>query len=169
MSKSELLCPRIKFRVVMVIIIPSDEEGQERSLEDKKEVAVFVEKEDLKVLEILKKKKRTNIKKIFKGMWPRNKDVLRLIPKTRKFISDSVEDQTEQVLNNICEILKASGASYSSVVKTTIMLAGLKDFKKVNEIYAKYFPSPAPTHSTYQIAALPMDARIEIECIAALQ
>ncbi|XP_034679580.1 reactive Intermediate Deaminase A, chloroplastic [Vitis riparia] len=94
--------------------------------------------------------------------------VLGLIPETGKFISDNVEDQTEQVLKNMGEILKASGASYSSVVKTTIMLADLKDFKKVNEIYAKYFHAPAPARSTYQVAALPLDARIEIECIAAL-
>ncbi|RVW40258.1 Reactive Intermediate Deaminase A, chloroplastic [Vitis vinifera] len=102
--------------------------------------------------------------------------VLGLIPETGKFISDNVEDQTEQdstafvldVLKNMGEILKASGASYSSVVKTTIMLADLKDFKKVNEIYAKYFHAAAPARSTYQVAALPLDARIEIECIAAL-
>lgn len=94
--------------------------------------------------------------------------VLGLVPETGKFVSDSVEDQTEQVLKNMGEILKASGASYSSVVKTTIMLADLKDFKQVNEIYAKYFPSPAPARSTYQVAALPLDARIEIECIASL-
>ncbi|KAL4324800.1 hypothetical protein GQ457_11G012800 [Hibiscus cannabinus] len=95
--------------------------------------------------------------------------VLGLIPETGKFISDSVEDQTEQVLKNMGEILKASGADHSSVVKTTIMLADLKDFKKVNEIYSKYFPSPAPARSTYQVAALPLDAKIEIECIAALK
>ncbi|XP_058072466.1 reactive Intermediate Deaminase A, chloroplastic [Magnolia sinica] len=94
--------------------------------------------------------------------------VLGLVPETGKFISDGVEEQTEQVLKNIGEILQASGISYSAVVKTTIMLADLKDFKKVNEIYAKYFPSPAPARATYQVAALPMDARIEIECIAAL-
>ncbi|KDP39129.1 hypothetical protein JCGZ_00886 [Jatropha curcas] len=94
--------------------------------------------------------------------------VLGLIPETGKFISDSVEDQTEQLLKNMGEILKASGADYSSVVKTTIMLADLKDFKKVNEIYAKYFPAPFPSRSTYQVAALPMDAKIEIECIAQL-
>lgn len=92
--------------------------------------------------------------------------VLGLIPETGKFVSDNVEEQTEQVLKNMGEILKASGANYSSVVKTTIMLADLKDFKKVNEIYAKYFPAPAPARSTYQVAALPLDARIEIECIA---
>ncbi|XP_076924255.1 reactive Intermediate Deaminase A, chloroplastic-like [Bidens hawaiensis] len=94
--------------------------------------------------------------------------VLGLIPETGKFVSDSVEDQTEQVMKNMGEILKASGASYSSVVKTTIMLADLKDFKKVNEIYAKYFPAPEPARSTYQVAALPLDAKIEIECIAVL-
>ncbi|XP_057464891.1 reactive Intermediate Deaminase A, chloroplastic [Actinidia eriantha] len=94
--------------------------------------------------------------------------VLGLIPETGQFVSDSVDDQTEQVLKNMGEILKASGANYSSVVKTTIMLADLNDFKKVNEIYAKYFPSPAPARSTYQVAALPLNARIEIECIAAL-
>ncbi|XP_015898337.2 reactive Intermediate Deaminase A, chloroplastic [Ziziphus jujuba] len=94
--------------------------------------------------------------------------VLGLIPETGKFVSDNVEDQTEQVLKNMGEILKAGGAGYSSVVKTTIMLADLKDFKKVNEIYAKYFPSPAPARSTYQVAALPLDAKIEIECIASL-
>ncbi|XP_043689227.1 reactive Intermediate Deaminase A, chloroplastic-like isoform X1 [Telopea speciosissima] len=94
--------------------------------------------------------------------------VLGLVPETGKFIADGVEEQTEQVLKNMGEILKASGASYSSVVKTTIMLADLNDFKKVNEIYGKYFPSPAPARSTYQVAALPLNARIEIECIAAL-
>ncbi|XP_021755754.1 reactive Intermediate Deaminase A, chloroplastic-like [Chenopodium quinoa] len=94
--------------------------------------------------------------------------VLGLVPETGKFVSENVEEQTEQVLKNMGEILKASGASYSSVVKTTIMLSDLKDFKKVNEIYAKYFSSVPPARSTYQVAALPLDARIEIECIAAL-
>ncbi|XP_022768056.1 reactive Intermediate Deaminase A, chloroplastic-like [Durio zibethinus] len=95
--------------------------------------------------------------------------VLGLIPQIGKFISHSVEDQAEHVLKNMGEILKASGANYSSMVKITIMLADLKDFKKINEIYAKYFPSLAPTRSTYQVAALPLDAKIEIECIAALK
>ncbi|KAL8505193.1 hypothetical protein ACS0TY_016420 [Phlomoides rotata] len=51
------------------------------------------------------------------------------------------------------------------------MLADMKDFKKVIEIYGKYFPAPAPApaRSTYQVATLPLDARIEIECIATLQ
>ncbi|GKB68584.1 transcription factor VOZ1-like protein isoform X1, partial [Tanacetum coccineum] len=57
---------------------------------------------------------------------------------TGKFVSENVKEQTEQVMKNMGEILKASGTTCSSVVKTIIMLANLKDFKKVNEIYAKY-------------------------------
>ncbi|KAK9089696.1 hypothetical protein Scep_028778 [Stephania cephalantha] len=94
--------------------------------------------------------------------------VLGLVPETGKFPSDGVEEQTEQLLKNMGEILKASGANYSSVVKTTILLADMKDFKQVNEIYARYFPPPSPARATYQVAALPMNAKIEIECIAAL-
>lgn len=62
---------------------------------------------------------------------------LGLIPETGELISDNVEDQTEQALKNIGEILKAGGVSYSAAVKTTIMLADLGDFQKVNAIYAK--------------------------------
>ncbi|MCD7449876.1 hypothetical protein HAX54_001919 [Datura stramonium] len=85
----------------------------------------------------------------------------------RSYSRESVEDQTEQVLKNIGRCLKQV-VCFSSVVKTTILLADLNDFKKVNEIYAKYFQSPAPARATYQVAALPMNARIEVECIAAL-
>ncbi|KAL2609501.1 hypothetical protein R1flu_028074 [Riccia fluitans] len=92
--------------------------------------------------------------------------ILGLDPSTGKFVSESVDGQTEQIMKNMGEILKAGGANYESVVKTTIMLADLADFKTVNEIYAKYFPAPAPARSTYQVAALPLNARIEIECIA---
>ncbi|GAA0159842.1 deaminase [Lithospermum erythrorhizon] len=79
-------------------------------------------------------------------------------------------------MKNMGEILKVSGVSYSSVVKTTIMysfptlclLADLNDLKKVNQIYGKYFPSPPPARSTYQVAALPLNAKVEIESIAIL-
>ncbi|XP_006346215.1 reactive Intermediate Deaminase A, chloroplastic [Solanum tuberosum] len=91
---------------------------------------------------------------------------LGLIPETGVLISDNVEDQTEQALKNIGEILKAGGVSYSAAVKTTIMLADLGDFQKVNAIYAKYFPDPAPARSTFQAAGLPLNAKIEIDCIA---
>ncbi|XP_011627597.1 reactive Intermediate Deaminase A, chloroplastic isoform X1 [Amborella trichopoda] len=90
------------------------------------------------------------------------------VPETGKLISDSIEEQTEQTLKNIGEVLKASGASYSSVVKATVLLADIKDFNTVNKIYAKYFLAPYPARTCYQAAALPVGAKVEIECIAAL-
>ncbi|CAM6084717.1 unnamed protein product [Calypogeia fissa] len=95
--------------------------------------------------------------------------ILGLVPETGKFASEEVEGQTEQIMKNMGEILKAGGASYESVVKTTIMLADLADFQAVNKIYAQFFPGAAPARSTYQVAALPLNARIEIECIATVQ
>ncbi|KAG6689662.1 hypothetical protein I3842_11G186400 [Carya illinoinensis] len=89
------------------------------------------------------------------------------IKANNSFFVSGVLGLVPEVLKNMGEILKAGGASYASVVKTTIMLADLNDFKKVNEIYAKYFPSPAPARSTFEVAALPLGAKIEIECIAA--
>ena len=94
--------------------------------------------------------------------------VLGLCPKTGEVISDDVEEQAEQVMKNIGEILKAAGGSYSSVVKTTILLADIKDFAKVNKIYAKYTPSPCPARTTYQAAALPLGVKIMIDAIATL-
>ncbi|ERN17318.1 reactive Intermediate Deaminase A, chloroplastic isoform X2 [Amborella trichopoda] len=61
-----------------------------------------------------------------------------LVPETGKLISDGIVEQTEQALKNIGELLKASGANYSSVVKATVWLADIKDFNTVNEIYAKW-------------------------------
>eukprot|EP00850_Spirogloea_muscicola_P023626 SM000373S13608 [mRNA] locus=s373:20522:21592:+ [translate_table: standard] len=94
--------------------------------------------------------------------------VLGLVPETMKFAGESTGAQTEQLMTNMGHILKAGGSDYASVVKTTIMLADLADFKIVNEIYGKYFPAPAPARSTYQVAALPLGARVEIECIASI-
>ncbi|KAL0550067.1 hypothetical protein IC582_014565 [Cucumis melo] len=94
---------------------------------------------------------------------------LGLIPKTGELISDDVGEQTEQALKNVGAILRAGGADYDRVVKTTIMLANVADFTLVNEIYAKYFPnSPAPARSTFAAGALPKNAKIEIDAIAVL-
>ncbi|CAI7869335.1 unnamed protein product [Closterium sp. NIES-53] len=95
--------------------------------------------------------------------------VLGLVPETMKFAGETVEEQTEQLMKNMGAILRAGGADFDSVVKTTIMLADLADFGTVNKIYATYFPAPAPARSTYQVAALPLNARIEIECIALIK
>jgi reactive intermediate/imine deaminase len=91
-----------------------------------------------------------------------------LVPETMKFADDTVETQTEQVMKNMGEILKAAGADWSDVVKTTILLADIADFGKVNPIYGKYFPENPPARATFAVRDLPIGARVEIDCIAVL-
>ena len=78
----------------------------------------------------------------------------------------SIEEETKQVLANVSEVLKAGGADFSSVIKTTIFLTDMNDFAKVNEIYGATLGDTKPARSTVAVAALPKGARIEIECIA---
>ena len=76
-----------------------------------------------------------------------------------------IENQTHQVCNNLKEVLKQAWFSLENVVKTTIFLANMDDFKKVNEIYWQYFEHK-PARSTVQVAKLPLGALVEIEVIA---
>lgn len=89
-----------------------------------------------------------------------------LDPVTQAMIEGDVAAQTRQVLSNIHAVLKAAGASFDHVVKTTIFLADLGDFTTVNAIYAERFSGNPPARSTVQAARLPRDARVEIEVIA---
>ncbi|GAQ82368.1 putative endoribonuclease [Klebsormidium nitens] len=95
--------------------------------------------------------------------------ILGLIPETGKFAGETIAEQAEQVMKNMGEILKAGGCDYSNVVKTTILLADLADFQTVNGIYGKHFPENPPARSTFQVARLPLDARLEVEAIAIVQ
>jgi 2-iminobutanoate/2-iminopropanoate deaminase len=77
--------------------------------------------------------------------------------------------QTEQVIANLQAILAAAGASFDNVVKTGVFLKDMNDFATVNEIYAKYFGGEnAPARACVEVARLPKDVAVEIECIAAL-
>ena len=73
--------------------------------------------------------------------------------------------QTRQVLTNLKQLLAASGSSLARVVKTTVFLADMHEFKAMNEVYAEFFPSAPPARSTVQVARLPRDVRVEIEAI----
>ena len=86
-------------------------------------------------------------------------------PKTGT-LAEGFEAQVEQVLKNVAAVLKASGSSMNDVVKTTVFLADMNDFAKMNEIYSKHFKAPFPARSTVQVARLPRDARVEIETVA---
>ncbi|MBN1983148.1 MAG: RidA family protein [Chitinivibrionales bacterium] len=87
-------------------------------------------------------------------------------PETKKLAGNTIEAQTTQTLKNIREILKAGGLSLSDVVKTTVFLKNLDDFSAMNGLYEKTFGSHKPARSTVQVARLPLDGLVEIECIA---
>lgn len=87
-------------------------------------------------------------------------------PETGEFVSGGVAEQTEQVLKNLTEVLKAAGSSLENVVKTSVFLADMSDFAAMNEVYGRYFDSNKPARATVQAAGLPRDARVEIDCIA---
>ena len=87
-------------------------------------------------------------------------------PATGAFAGEDIASQTRQSLTNIKNILAAAGASMNDVVKTTVMLKNIGDFAAMNAVYAEFFTEPFPTRAAYQVAALPKDALVEIECIA---
>eukprot|EP00236_Picocystis_salinarum_P005945 CAMPEP_0113931148 /NCGR_PEP_ID=MMETSP1159-20121227/6365_1 /TAXON_ID=88271 /ORGANISM="Picocystis salinarum" /LENGTH=165 /DNA_ID=CAMNT_0000932051 /DNA_START=212 /DNA_END=711 /DNA_ORIENTATION=+ /assembly_acc=CAM_ASM_000767 len=125
---------------------------------------------------------------------------LGIFPESMKFAGDSVEEQTDQLMKNMGEILKAAGADYSNVekqqcyfkkdpparsclavkdlpldgadysnvVKTTVLLADIGDFKVMNGIYAEYFKKDPPARSCFAVKDLPLGAKVEVECIAKL-
>jgi 2-iminobutanoate/2-iminopropanoate deaminase len=87
-------------------------------------------------------------------------------PATGQLVDGDIATQTERVMQNLQEVLSAAGSSFDKVVKTTIFLADMNDFAKVNEVYGRYFPAPQPARSTVAVATLPRNARIEIDLIA---
>ena len=89
-----------------------------------------------------------------------------LDPQTGEFVAGGVREQTEQVLKNLGEVLKAAGSGLEGVVKTTVYLAEMGDFAAMNEVYGRHFPSAPPARATVQAARLPRDARVEIDAIA---
>jgi 2-iminobutanoate/2-iminopropanoate deaminase len=87
-------------------------------------------------------------------------------PATGQMIEGDIGAQTERVMKNLQGLLTAAGSSLERVVKTTIFLADMNDFARVNEIYGSYFSDAPPARSTVAVARLPRDARIEIDMIA---
>ena len=79
---------------------------------------------------------------------------------------EGIENQTKQDVKNLEQVLIAAGSSLNKIVKTTIFLTDMNDYVKVNEIYGSFFTVSKPARSTVQVAKLPLNALIEIECIA---
>jgi 2-iminobutanoate/2-iminopropanoate deaminase len=90
-----------------------------------------------------------------------------LDPATMELVGDGdIAAQTERVIRNLDEILRTAGASLSTVVKTTVFLADMNDFVRMNEVYARYFGEHRPARSTVQAARLPKDVKVEIDAVA---
>jgi len=87
-------------------------------------------------------------------------------PQTGAFVEGGIAEQTERVIRNLAEVLRAAGTSLEGVVKTTVFLADMNDFAAMNEVYGRFFLSEPPARSTVEAARLPRDARVEIEAIA---
>ena len=83
-------------------------------------------------------------------------------------IPDSIEEQTRCSMNNIGAILREAGLGYSDIVKTTVLLKNLADFGAMNEVYAEFFTAPYPARAAFEVACLPKNALVEIECVAVL-
>jgi 2-iminobutanoate/2-iminopropanoate deaminase len=89
-------------------------------------------------------------------------------PATGQLVEGDIATQTHRVFQNLGEILKAAGATFDDVVRTTVYLVDMNDFGAMNDAYGTYFSAPAPARATVQAARLPKDARVEIDLIASL-
>jgi 2-iminobutanoate/2-iminopropanoate deaminase len=89
-----------------------------------------------------------------------------LDPSTGELVSGGVEAEAERVIRNLEAVLDAAGCGLADVVKTTCFLADIGDFQAFNAVYGRFWPDPPPARSTFQVAALPRGARVEIEATA---
>lgn len=87
-------------------------------------------------------------------------------PQTMEIVGNDIVPQTRQVLNNLKIVLKSAHLDLSSVVKTTVYLKSMADFERMNKVYAQMFGDHRPARTTVEVSRLPLDALVEIECIA---
>jgi len=88
------------------------------------------------------------------------------IPSTGELDTSSIENETKQVMENIKTIVEEAGMKMSDIVKSSIFLINMNDFARMNEVYAKYFPTNPPARETVQVSALPKKVNVEISVIA---
>jgi 2-iminobutanoate/2-iminopropanoate deaminase len=91
-----------------------------------------------------------------------------LDPTSMQVVEGDVVAQTEQVLRNLDAVLSSAGASWNDVVRTTVFLTDMRDFPRMNEVYARAVGDARPARSTVQVAGLPRGVLVEIDLIAAL-
>ena len=89
-------------------------------------------------------------------------------PATGKLATGGFEGETKQTLENIKRTLEQHNYSMSNIVKCTVMLTDINDFKAFNAIYTQYFNAPYPARSAFAVKALALDSLVEVECIGAI-
>jgi 2-iminobutanoate/2-iminopropanoate deaminase len=92
-----------------------------------------------------------------------------LDPETKELVGTDIKQQTKRVLKNLAIVLNGLGLSLQNVVKTTVFLKDMADFQGMNEVYAEMFGTHQPARTTISVKQNPLDALVEIECIAELQ
>lgn len=91
-----------------------------------------------------------------------------LDPETGQLVGGDIAAQATRVLENIKTVLEASGSSLSQALRVCVYLSDMNEFAQMNEVYGKYFAVDPPARTTVQVARLPRDVKIEIDCIAAV-
>ena len=89
-----------------------------------------------------------------------------VVPATGAIVSDKVEDQARQVMENVKAVVEAAGLTLNNVVKTTVFIKNMDDFVVINGIYSEYFKENCPARACVEVARLPKDVLIEMEAIA---
>tara|TARA_R110000868_G_scaffold383578_13_gene650799 strand:- start:11531 stop:11908 length:378 start_codon:yes stop_codon:yes gene_type:complete len=89
-----------------------------------------------------------------------------LNPETMKIVGDDASSQTQQVMENLSEVLKEAGSDFTKVIKCSIFLDDMGDFGKVNEVYGSFFAADPPARETVAVQTLPKEVLVEISCIA---
>lgn len=89
-----------------------------------------------------------------------------LDPETMEIVGEGIAEQTKQVMNNLMQILTASGADAKSVVKTTCFLSDMNNFASFNEVYGSYFTEDPPARACVEVSRLPKDVLVEVEAVA---
>ena len=89
-------------------------------------------------------------------------------PATNTITAQTIEEQTRQAITNLKNVLAAAGTTLANVVKTTVFIKDMNDFAALNKVYAEMFGETKPARSCVEVARLPKDVKVEIECVAAL-
>ncbi len=92
-----------------------------------------------------------------------------LEPDSGELKNDTLTQEVNRIMSNLESVLKAAGGSFDGVLKARIFLIDMDDYETVNQIYGEYFDGASPARAAVEVSDLPLDARVEIEMVAAVE